>query len=168
MTMGDRIVIMKDGSVQQVGEPLAVYEKPANLFVAGFIGSPAMNFLSVDVVDGAGVPALQGPGFKVPTPEEYAARLELYRGHRLTLGIRPEDLRPAAPSDPPETVIDASIAVVEPLGSEQYLELDLGGTALIARLDPHVRVRAHDRIRLTPVSGKIHLFDPGTERSLLA
>ncbi len=167
MTMGDRIVIMKDGSVQQVGEPLTVYEKPANLFVAGFIGSPAMNFLSVELADGAGGIVLRGPGFKLPAPPEHAARLEPYRGHRLTLGIRPEDLRPAAPTDPPETVIDAPISVVEPLGSEQYLELDLGGTAVIARLDPHVRVRAHDRIRLTPAPGKIHLFDPATEQALL-
>ena len=167
MTMGDRIVIMKDGSVQQVGEPLAVYERPVNQFVAGFVGSPAMNFLAVEVADGADGMALAGPGFKLPVPPEYTERLAPYRGHRLVLGVRPEDLRPASPTDSPESVIDAPIAVVEPLGSEQYLELDLGGTALTARLDPHVRVKAHERIRLIPAPGKIHLFDPATERALL-
>ena len=168
MTMGDRIVILKDGSVQQVGEPLAVYERPATQFVAGFIGSPAMNFLEATVAGGDGRLELAGPGFRLPLPAEHAPRVEPFRGKRLILGVRPEDLRPAGPTDPAESAIDAPITVVEPLGSEQYVELDLGGIPLIARVDPHLRVRAHDRIRLAPVPGKVHLFDPATERSLLA
>ncbi|HEY7676852.1 MAG TPA: sn-glycerol-3-phosphate ABC transporter ATP-binding protein UgpC [Candidatus Methylomirabilis sp.] len=168
MTMGDRIVIMKDGTMQQVGEPLRVYERPATQFVAGFIGSPAMNFLGVAVAAGAGGLVLEGPGFRLPVPPEHAPRVEPFRGQRLALGIRPEDLRPAAPGDPAESVIEAPITVVEPLGSDQFLELDLNGAPLIARLDPHLRVRAHDRIRLVAVPGKVHLFDPATERAILA
>jgi multiple sugar transport system ATP-binding protein len=168
MTMGDRIVIMKDGSMQQVGDPLGVYERPANQFVAGFIGSPAMNFLRVGVAAGAGGMVLEGPGFRLPVPAEHAPRVEPFRGQRLTLGIRPEDLRPAGPGDPAEGVIEAPITVVEPLGSDQFLELDLTGTPVIARLDTHLRVRAHDRIRLVAAPGKIHLFDPATERAILA
>ncbi len=169
MTMGDRIVILKDGSVQQVGEPLGVYERPANQFVAGFIGSPAMNFLEVGVAAGAGGLVLEGPGFRLPIAPDQTSRVEPHRGRRLVLGIRPEDLRPAGPTDPAESVIEAPITVVEPLGSDQFLELDLpGGIPLIARVDGHLRVRAHDRIRLIPVPGKVHLFDPATEQALLA
>jgi len=168
MTMGDRIVIMKDGSMQQVGEPLGVYERPANQFVAGFIGSPAMNFLRVGVAAGAGGMVLEGPGFRLPVPPEHAPRVEPFRGQHLTLGIRPEDLRPAGPGDPAESTIEAPITVVEPLGSDQFLELDLTGTPVIARLDAHLRVRAHDRIRLVAAPGKVHLFDPATERAILA
>ncbi len=168
MTMGDRIVILKDGSVQQVGEPLDVYERPANQFVAGFIGSPAMNFLEVTVGGADGGLALEGPGFRLPVTPEQTSRVEPYRAKRLVMGIRPEDLRPAGPTDPAESIIEAPVTVVEPLGSDQFLELDLSGVPLIARLDAHLRVRAHDRIRLVPVPGKVHLFDPATERALLA
>ncbi len=168
MTMGDRIVILKDGAVQQVGEPLGVYERPANQFVAGFIGSPAMNFLPVGVAGGDAAPALEGPGFRLAVAPEHAPRVGPYRGRRLVLGIRPEDLRPAAPTDPADGVIEGPITVVEPVGSDQFLEVDLQGVPLIARVDARLRLRAHQRIRLAPSPGKIHLFDPATEQALLS
>jgi len=118
------------------------------------------------VAGGDAAVALEGRGFRLAVPPELAPRVEPYRGGRLVLGIRPEDLRPAAPTDPADGVIEGSITVVEPLGSDQFLEVDLGGVPLIARVDPRLRVRAHERIRLAPSSGKIHLFDPDSERAL--
>src|SRR5499427_2243646 len=93
MTLGDRVVVMKDGTVQQVGEPMEVYSKPANKFVAGFIGSPSMNFISVTLTDGAGTLFAEASGIKIKVPQERASTLMPYKGQTVTLGVRPEDLR---------------------------------------------------------------------------
>src|SRR5213082_3089192 len=99
MTLGDRVVVMKDGWIQQVGEPLELYGHPANRFVAGFIGSPSMNFVEMTVADANGALWADTPGLRVKVPPASAARLGPYKGQRVTLGIRPEDLRVATGAD---------------------------------------------------------------------
>src|SRR5499427_4989652 len=96
MTLGSRVVVMKDGWVQQVGEPLEIYSKPANKFVAGFIGSPSMNFISVTLTDGAGTLFAEASGIKIKVPAQKAQSLMPYKGQAVTMGVRPEDLRVGA------------------------------------------------------------------------
>src|SRR5881227_796296 len=115
MTLGDRVVVMKDGWIQQVGEPLDLYNKPANKFVAGFIGSPAMNFANVTVTEANGSVVAENKGLKIKLPDEVAQRVGAYAGKPVTIGIRPEDMRVARDSDPPELNIPAVVEVVERL-----------------------------------------------------
>src|SRR5881227_1580676 len=115
MTLGDRVVVMKDGIVQQVGEPLQLYGTPANRFVAGFIGSPAMNFANVTVVENGGQPAAEAPGLRISLPGELASRARSKTGRKATLGIRPEDIHIATAADAPGHCFDAAVEVVEQL-----------------------------------------------------
>src|SRR5574341_1933884 len=105
MTLGDRVVVMKDGLVQQVGDPLGIYSKPRNRFVAGFIGSPAMNFMDCTVVANGDL-AVESPGFRIAVPPAQKAALDQYRGKTVTLGVRPEDLREASPDGPKHYRVD--------------------------------------------------------------
>src|ERR1700731_521986 len=123
MTLGDRVVVMKDGFVQQVGEPLELYNTPANRFVAGFIGSPAMNFASVTVSEANGALWAANEGMRIKVPAEIAARLSRYAGKDCVLGVRPEDLRIATSADPPDLNIEAELEVVEQLGPEILLDM---------------------------------------------
>jgi len=116
MTLGDRVVVMKDGFVQQVGEPLELYNTPANRFVAGFIGSPAMNFAPVKVSEANGTLWASNEGMRIKVPAETASRLKPYAGKDCVLGVRPEDLRIANAADPPDLNLDAEVEVVEQLG----------------------------------------------------
>jgi multiple sugar transport system ATP-binding protein len=166
MTMGDRIVIMLDGTVQQVGPPMEVYQKPANVFVAGFIGSPSMNLLPVQVAGEAGGLWLEGTGFRLPVPPERAARLEAWRGRAVTLGVRPEDLllRPAGPEG---NALRASIEIVEAVGSDIFLDLSLAGASLTARVEASAPVQAGQEITLHPNPARVHLFDGESGANLL-
>src|SRR5579864_215396 len=123
MTLGDRVVVMKDGMVQQMGEPLELYNQPANRFVAGFIGSPGMNFATVTVADAAGALWAENDGFRIQVPGHVTGRLGPYKGKQVTLGIRPEDLHIATGSDMPEHCLDAEVDVVEKLGSQILLDV---------------------------------------------
>jgi multiple sugar transport system ATP-binding protein len=163
MTLGDRVVVMKDGLVQQVGEPMELYGKPANKFVAGFIGSPAMNFLDVAIADAAGTIWAEAPGFRVKVPPEHGERLRVYAGKRATLGVRPEALRLANGSDPTDYAFGATVDVVEPLGSEILLDVRVGAMSVVARVDPSVRVKMHESVRLVLDPGRVHFFDGGNE-----
>jgi len=149
MTMGDRIAVLKAGILQQVATPREVYNQPANLFVAGFIGSPAMNFLNV-AIDGR---VARNAGFELDLP--FAPGLA-----RAILGIRPEGLGPA-----PDGPLDMRVEVVEVLGSDQYVYGRVGDHSLGTRLDANFRIAPGDRIRLRP-QGQIHVFDPETELAL--
>src|SRR5213082_439212 len=106
MTLGDRVVVMKDGVVQQVGEPLELYNTPANRFVAGFIGSPAMNFADVTLAENGGRPVAEAPGLRIGLPGALAARARSKAGRKATLGIRPEDIHIASAADAPEYCFD--------------------------------------------------------------
>jgi multiple sugar transport system ATP-binding protein len=164
MTLGSRVVVMKDGWVQQVGEPMEIYSRPQNRFVAGFIGSPAMNFIPVVLADGngAGLRAeARDQRFKIPADRQ--ARLAAYRGQTVTLGIRPEDLRVGTTADSADVALDAVVDVVEPLGAEILLDTTVAGQSVVARVDPSVKARPHEKLRLVFNPERIHFFDAKTE-----
>jgi multiple sugar transport system ATP-binding protein len=163
MTLGDRVVVMKDGVVQQVGEPLELYGKPANRFVAGFIGSPAMNFAEVTIAESGGGLWAEAAGLRIGVPPASVDRLRPHAGKRATLGVRPEALRIANGADPAEYAFEATVDVVEPLGSEILLNVSAGPQGLVARVDPSVSVRLHERVRLALDPARLHFFDQTTE-----
>src|SRR5438445_7640245 len=140
MTLGDRVVVMKDGLVQQVGEPLELYNEPANLFVAGFLGSPAMNFATVQISETNGALWAGNEGMRIKVPVEIASRLGCHIRSDVTIGIRPEDLHVATGADPEELSFDAMIEVIEKLGSEILLDVAVGPHTMVASVDPSVRV----------------------------
>ena len=153
MTMADRIVVLQGGVVQQVGTPEEVYERPANRFVAGFIGSPAMNFFPITLDGGT---ALLADGTSIPAPRIGAPR--------AVLGIRPEHLTPV--QDAPGA-IPAEIALVEPLGSDTLVHFRLGESDYVARVAPDLRPRAGERIRFAVPPAKMRLFDEASGRALI-
>src|SRR5258707_9650541 len=118
MTLGDRVVVMKDGWIQQVGEPLELYGKPTNRFVAGFIGSPAMNFAEVTITEANGALTAESSGFPVLVPPARAGNLKAHKGQRLTLAIRPEDLHIATVANPPGHTSRTVVGGLEPPGSD--------------------------------------------------
>jgi multiple sugar transport system ATP-binding protein len=154
MTMGDRIAVMKDGILQQVASPREIYDDPTNMYVAGFIGSPKMNFIPVTV---SGKTA-RASGFSMELPK--APGIE-----KGVLGIRPEDLTEVPHEGFPQ--IEMNVEVVEVLGSDQFLYGKVGGDDMIARLDPQFKVSVGDRVRLHVNMRRLHLFDVGTERAVL-
>jgi len=166
MTLGDRVVVMKDGLVHQVGDPLTVYSKPRNRFVAGFIGSPAMNFVDCTVVGSDGDLAVEAAGLHIAVPPAQRASVERYRGMTVTLGIRPEDIREAMPDDSKSYRVDALVEVVEPLGNEILLDLKVGHQAVVARVPPTSRVRLHEQIALAVNAERLHFFDTRTEQAI--
>ncbi|MSQ62776.1 MAG: sn-glycerol-3-phosphate ABC transporter ATP-binding protein UgpC [Betaproteobacteria bacterium] len=159
MTLGDRVVVMKDGWVQQVGEPLELYGKPANKFVAGFIGSPAMNFVGVAITDLGGVLWADAEGLRLKVPPQMAERVRAHAGKRITLGVRPEALHPATGSDHADYSFDTAVDVVEPLGNEILVNFRAGGAPMVARVDPAVRVKAHQAIRVALDPERVYFFD---------
>ncbi len=164
MTMGDRIAVLDKGEVQQVGSPEELYTEPANLFVAGFIGSPSMNLLTVtpETVDGRTVLAA-GP-LRIEPAEDVAAAAS---GHGAVIaGFRPEHLRLAG-GGPAAATLEATVEVVEYLGEEQLVHLAAGDTTFVAKLDvDRLRPTPGDRMALTVPRGRFMLFDPATERRL--
>jgi multiple sugar transport system ATP-binding protein len=166
MTLGDRVVVMKDGWVQQVGEPLELYNTPANKFVAGFIGSPAMNFADVTLVENDGKPAAEAEGLRIGLPDALAARARSRAGRKATLGIRPEDIHIASAADAPQYCFDAAVEVVEQLGSEILLDMRAGPALIVASVEPTLRVRAHDKLKLALKPERLHLFDAESEAAI--
>lgn len=158
MTLGDRIVIMRDGIIQQADSPLNLYEKPANLYVAGFIGTPSMNFVPVTVEEGHVVAS----GFRFELPDDRKEEVSSYAGQPLVLGLRPQDL-----SDQPGNVtLTATVDVIEPLGSENYLYCTAGQDAIAARVDGRSPVRAGDKVELRFDVARFHLFDAKSEKAI--
>ena len=164
MTLGSRVVVMKDGWVQQVGEPMEVYAKPLTKFVAGFIGSPSMNFLPVTLTDGGGALFAEAAGIKIKVPPQKMQCLMPYKGQSVTLGVRPEDLRVGASSDSADLSFEAVVEVVEPLGAEILLDTKAANQQIVARVEPTVTTRSHEKIRLTFIPDRIHFFDAKTEQ----
>jgi multiple sugar transport system ATP-binding protein len=154
MTMGDRIAVMKDGLLQQVAPPREIYDRPVNMYVAGFIGSPRMNFLPVTVSDRQA----KASGFELKLPN--APGLE-----RGILGIRPEHFLPTMSAD--DGAIELKVEVLEVLGADQYLYGKVGADDLTARVDPQLKVGVGDIVRLGINMQRLHLFDPETEKALL-
>ncbi|NLG09070.1 MAG: ABC transporter ATP-binding protein [Deinococcales bacterium] len=165
MTMGTRIVVMKDGYIQQVDSPINLYDNPVNKFVAGFIGSPAMNFMVGTVQDGR----LKSPQFDLKPTDELASKLTGHNGKKVYVGIRPEDLDLRGYTDIPEgdNVIKATVEVVEPLGAETHVIATVGGDqSIVARVDPHANVQAGDQVEFLARLDKLHAFDMESEENL--
>jgi multiple sugar transport system ATP-binding protein len=159
MTLGDRVVVMKDGVVQQMGEPLELYSTPANRFVAGFIGSPGMNFATVRLSGVEGMLWAENAAIRIKLPSHIASRLCGYTGEQVVLGIRPKDLHVASSSDPADLSFDVEVEVVEKLGSEILLDVKAGPTLMVAAVESTVRANVHDRVRLAVDADRLHFFD---------
>jgi len=162
MTLGDRIAVMKDGVIQQYAPPQETYDHPANQFVAGFIGSPAMNFLAATASKEQGTIVLSEAGFRLALP---IGRSGVDVPERVVMGVRPEDLD--GPSQETENVIEMRVSVKEQLGHSLLVYGDVDGTQLVASLDPHRRIELDTEIRLTVNLNTLHVFDPETLRTLI-
>jgi multiple sugar transport system ATP-binding protein len=166
MTLGDRVVVMKDGLVQQVGEPLQLYSSPANRFVASFIGSPAMNFVDVTLMQANGALWAETAGLRIRIPPRKVEALNRHAGAKVALGIRPEALRMANGADPADYSFESVVEVVEPLGNEILLDVRAGAHLMVARVDPATRVKVRETVRLALDPERLHFFDAKTETAL--
>lgn len=167
MTMGTRIVVMKDGIIQQVDSPSNLYQYPCNMFVAGFIGSPQMNFLNVTVDCASNGTYLKCGDFSIKLPEGKGGRSEIkqYNGKEVIMGIRPEDIYddPAFISSVPDCCSKVNIELVEMMGAETYLYFKIAGNDFTARVNPRSTARHGDTVTVALDANKIHLFDKDTE-----
>ncbi|ADQ15398.1 ABC transporter ATP-binding protein [Halanaerobium hydrogeniformans] len=168
MTMGDRIVVLKDGLIQQVDDPLTLYNEPNNMFVAGFIGSPAMNFMDAEIKKEGDIFYIDGDGtFKIRVPEDKEDLIKDYVNKDVVFGVRPEDIVDTAISHDfkveEDNSFEAEVEVVEPMGSEIYLYLAEESHSLIARVEAESTAEVGDRMSLGVDLRKIHVFDAETE-----
>ena len=165
MTMGDKIVLMKDGIIQQIDTPLELYNNPVNKFTAAFIGSPSMNFINGKISRTRKLEfEIAGEEIKLEIPEIKAVLLEKHIGREITLGIRPEDI-----SDENMMNADAgnsfevNLDVVEPMGNEIFIYFELSGSQIVSRIPARTKPRAGDKIKLFLNLEKLHFFDSGSE-----
>ena len=170
MTMADRIFIMNGGLLQQSGAPMDVYANPANRFVAGFIGSPAMNFIDARVVVEAGAPWIDAGDFRLKAPPSFGEALAPYAGRTVAFGVRPEDIAAQdanAPGDEGSTLL-ARAEVVETLGAEIFAHLSCGRSALVARMDvPEQPLEVGQALRVALRMNRTHVFDAETARTIV-
>ena len=171
MTMGDRIVVMKDGIIQQVDTPQNLYDMPCNMFVAGFIGSPQMNFLDGTIVKKGDQYSVDLGGDLIPLPKEKTAdgKLDSYVGKKVKMGIRPEDIddEPEFMAKHPDCHLETQVDVSEMMGAEIYLYLEYKGNKMTARVAPTSKARNGDTVRVAFDPHKVHLFDVETEQTIL-
>ena len=169
MTMGDRIVLMRAGDMLQVADPLTIYDKPANQFVAGFIGSPPMNFIEGQIQRLDGRLYFNEGKFRVRVVDEMLPKLLPYESKRVTFGIRSEDIydKLFVTEAPADNTVTATVEVVEPLGSEVYLYVRAGRHALTARVGAHDRPEVNQDLELVFDMSKVHFFDPATEVTIV-
>jgi multiple sugar transport system ATP-binding protein len=167
MTMGTKIVVMKDGWIQQVGPPLEVYNYPVNLFVAGFIGSPVMNFIPCRILSKDGRLIIDAESFQLPVPEKSAPHYQSLIGSEAIFGIRPNDIydRAFAPEQFKRNSIRSVIDVIEPLGSEIHLHVTAGKYNLVAAVDVQTLYRVHQEIELAFDLDRMHLFEKDSTNS---
>jgi multiple sugar transport system ATP-binding protein len=171
LTMGTRIAVMRDGILQQLDTPQNLYDSPANMFVAGFIGSPAMNFFEakLDRING-GLAVAVGGDFVVPVPQQKLDRLGSHVGKSVYFGVRPEDVHDAnyVPRGVDESArLTTNVNVVEPLGSEVYAYIENSGREFIGRLDPRTSARTGQSVEIVLDIDKMHIFDRETEKALV-
>jgi multiple sugar transport system ATP-binding protein len=165
MTLGDRVVVMKDGRIQQAGTPLDVYGDPANKFVAGFIGAPSMNFLDVAIREEAGKLSAKNSSLSVPVPASRTAALAAWRDKKVILGMRPEHL--VLGGAIAESSFNAGVEVIEQLGAEIVIEVRAGEESLtVARIDPRTPLAGGNQVRLSIPPEQLHFFDPATELAI--
>ena len=170
MTMGTRIVVMKDGVVQQVDSPANIYTKPCNMFVAGFIGSPQMNFINATLVkkDDGIYAEFEGESVRIPESKAAKEEVKAYIGKEVVLGIRPEDLHDdeAYVANYPQDTVKAKVDVTEMMGAETYLYLTIADKPFIARVNQRSTAKLGDTIDIVVDTNKIHLFDKDTELTI--
>ena len=171
MTMATRIVVMKDGLIQQVDTPQHLYDSPVNMFVAGFIGTPQMNFINGSLVKkGADVYfEFEGNAIKVPAEKANDPALKEYIGQEVVVGIRPECIhdQPSQIAALEDSTVDSYVEVTELMGAEIYLYLTIGETNLIARVSARSTSRAGDTIKIAFDTARMHIFDKDTERCIV-
>jgi len=169
VTMGDRIAVMRDGVTQQVADPTTIYDKPANKFVAGFIGSPPMNFMIGKIIKTDGSLYFNEGRFRVKVVYEMLTKLEPYIDKEITFGIRSEDIydKLFVSQAPPDNVVTVTCEVVEPMGSEVYLHLTTGKHSFIARVGAHDRPEINQDMDLVFDMNKVHFFDQDTEKTII-
>ncbi len=169
MTLGDRVVVMDKGVVQQVDDPQTLYDHPRNRFVAGFIGSPAMNFVDCRVDVKGDAVFVDFGSFRLRVPGELAGRVAPNAGRDLVFGIRPENLhdRLFAQNVRPDATVAARVEVKEAMGSDLFLYLDVGGRTVHARMSPATKVDVGRTLDVYFDMGKVHLFDPDSGETLV-
>ncbi|HPY52477.1 MAG TPA: sn-glycerol-3-phosphate ABC transporter ATP-binding protein UgpC [Treponemataceae bacterium] len=165
MTMSDKIVVMKDGKIQQIGSPLYLYNHPINKFVAGFIGSPPMNFLTVKIIEKGGKLIADEGSFEIIPTEEQAKTLKNYIGKEVYFGFRPEDLT-YVKTPAPVNNMQMKISVIEPLGAETHLHLQTKTQQIIAVVEPDNKYQIGDTANFTPLLEKGKFFDKDTELNI--
>jgi len=168
MTLGERIAVMKDGLIRQAGRPMDVYQSPADTFVAGFIGTPAMNFFAGRIVRKEGHLVFEaGDRFELPVPADRSPALEAYADRPITLGIRPEHIGSSA-AEQSETAgrIPSRVEAVEPMGAETYVHLSAGATRFVARAESGCQLMAGQDAAAAVLPEKAHFFDPETEEAV--
>jgi multiple sugar transport system ATP-binding protein len=168
MTMGDRIAVLNKGVLQQLADPLTIYEHPVNRFVAGFIGAPPMNFMTGTLQRLDGSLYFNEGGFTLRIVEDMLKSLLPYEGKEVVFGLRPEDLydKLFVTEAPADSTVTASVEVVEPLGSETYLHVKAGRHALIARVNAQAKPEVNQDVDLVFDMGKAHFFDRDTEQAI--
>jgi multiple sugar transport system ATP-binding protein len=168
MTMASKIIIMKDGNVQQTGAPQEVYDHPDNMFVAGFIGSPAMNFVDVTVTENL---TLKNDQFEIDTSDKLKDIIKKndLKGKDIVAGIRPEDLEDSEfiPEAGDNNTIIADVEVTEPMGAEIYVYIDINGVLMTARVTPRSKLKSGDKAKLFVNLDMMHLFDKKTEKAYI-
>ena len=165
LTMADKIVVMKLGVIQQIGGPLELYNNPDNKFVAGFIGSPPMNFMVCNVMaEGDDIYIHEGD-FRLKVTPAQAKLLKPYVGKQVTFGIRPEDVAHSAQAIDGQT-IDGTVSVVEPLGSETHVFVSTSKNQITGKIEPSVIVKVDEKISLAPNMEKAKFFDIDTELAI--
>ncbi len=166
LTLADRIVVMKDGIVQQVGTPDEIYEQPRNMFVASFLGNPPINYLEGELIASGGRMAFRRDGLTLSLNDDASAKLSGQDGRKAILGIRPEDVDDRA--TPAEGgAIDGHVNFVMPIGSDQFLNMKLEGKELFFRVGKETRHGNGEEVTLAANLDRLHLFDPETQKSLL-
>lgn len=169
MTMGSRIAVLQDGVLQQLEAPQTLYDEPRNMFVAGFIGSPAMNFFDAKVTGTADSMFVDGGSFKLRVPSDKVEPLVKFIGQDIVFGVRPEDVaeRTTLQSPPPDTSLTVKVDVVEPMGSEQYVYLLTGESQFIARMDARSPIKAGQELDVTLSMEHMHAFDRQTQMAVV-
>ena len=169
MTMADRIVLLRDGKIEQQGAPLDLYERPDTKYVAGFLGSPSMNFIPADLIaDGNGLAVRTPDGVSLSLPADRVQRYSAYRDTALTVGIRPEHISRAADGELRAGVVrhEASVDLIQPTGSRTYATFMMAGIETVAELKPHDVSEVKEKVTLAIDMNRAVLIDPETERVL--
>jgi len=169
MTLGEKIVVMKDGHIQQIADPHTLYNKPDNKFVAGFIGTPPMNFINGKIVKSDNHLYFDSGSFQVRIVDDMVSCIRDYLNKEIIFGIRPEDIydKLFVSEAPPENVVRVNVDVVEPMGSEVYLYLSSGDAYFIAKVGGQEQAQTGQDLEVVFDTGKVHFFDRDTDKAII-